>query len=72
MERIDKVSLGTGVLILAIGLILLFYSFIYSFLLIYSIILIGLGIIILVTLKKQEYIEPIKKEKKIKKEITKK
>tara|TARA_Y100000310_G_C20624558_1_gene785116 strand:+ start:155 stop:415 length:261 start_codon:yes stop_codon:yes gene_type:complete len=63
MKGIDRWSLGAGVFFLVVGLILLVYSFTVSFLLIHASVMIIIGLVILFTLKKQEYIEPIKKEK---------
>jgi membrane-bound ClpP family serine protease len=63
MKGIDNWSLGAGIVLLIGGLVLMVVSYITSFIvLIYAIPAIVLGIVILLTLRKQEYVEPINME----------
>ena len=68
MKGIDPFSLIAGLVLVIGGLILMVISFFFPPILIYAIIALVLGIVILVTLKQQEYIEPIKNQgKRVKK-----
>jgi len=62
MKGIDGLSVAAGIVLTIGGLALLIVSFFFWPVFIYGIIAFVLGIVILVTLKQQEHIEPIKKE----------
>lgn len=66
MENIDSVGVITGIVILVIGISLLCVSFFFIFALIYALPALIIGIVILLTLKEQDAIEPIKETKGIK------
>ncbi|MBM3232613.1 hypothetical protein FJZ18_00395 [Candidatus Pacearchaeota archaeon] len=65
MGKVDSWAVVTGVVFVVIGALLLLLSFLFIPALIYAIIALAIGIAILVTLKEQDAIEPIK-EKRIK------
>lgn len=60
MTKTDPFSLTAGIILTLGGIALLITSIFVPFLIIYAIITLALGIVILATLKQQEYIEPIK------------
>ena len=60
MKGIDILSVISGVVLTVGGVALLLASILLPFLVIYGVVALVLGIIILVTLRKQEYIEPIR------------
>jgi len=60
MGGIDKLSLIAGIVMTVGGVVLLGVSVFVWPLLIYGVIVFVLGVVILVTLKQQEYIEPVK------------
>ncbi|MAG28246.1 hypothetical protein CMI47_22200 [Candidatus Pacearchaeota archaeon] len=63
MQGIDKFAVAAGIVLLVGGSILAIISvFSPFFLLIYAIPAIIIGLVILLTLRKQEYVEPIKSE----------
>ena len=64
MANIDKYAITAGIVLVIIGLCLLIASLFIWIFVIYGLIALILGIVILLTLRQQEYIEPIKKEKK--------
>jgi hypothetical protein len=64
MERIDKFSVVSGIVLVFGGTVLLIISIIIWPLVVYGLVSLILGIVILLTLKQQEHIEPIKKSKK--------
>jgi len=70
-ERIDGFAVAAGVVLLVIGIILLVVSFFVPFLIFYALGTLVIGIVILVTLRDQEHIDPIK-EKEIKRKAHKK
>ncbi|PIN93573.1 hypothetical protein COU54_02750 [Candidatus Pacearchaeota archaeon CG10_big_fil_rev_8_21_14_0_10_31_24] len=61
MEGTDKSSVITGTLLVLVGMGLMIASFFFWPLMIYAIPIFIIGVVILSTLKEQEYIEPIKK-----------
>ena len=63
MEKIDAFSLVAGIVLLLGGLVLLVISIFVWFLIFYAVALLVIGLVILFTLRKQEYVEPIKKER---------
>jgi len=64
MEGIDKFSVAAGIVLLFGGAALLIISVFVWPLFFYGLIALILGIVILSTLRRQEYIEPIKKKGK--------
>ena len=63
MIGIDNFSLAAGIVLLVAGVALLIASMFVWFLVIYAVILLVFGAVILITLREQEYVEPIKGEK---------
>jgi membrane-bound ClpP family serine protease len=72
MEKVDSLSVIAGIALIVIGAVLLVVSVFVWPVFIYGIIALVLGIVILVTLRQQEYIEPIKQKKEIKSKVSKK
>ena len=65
MEKIDGFAIAAGIILALGGLILIIVAlFTVKFLLIHGVVLLIIGIVILATLKQQEYIEPIKQKRK--------
>jgi hypothetical protein len=60
MKGVDKLSLTAGIIMTIGGLFMLIISIFVWPLFVYGVIVLVLGIVILLTLKQQEYIEPIK------------
>lgn len=67
MEGVDYLSVIAGIVLTVGGIGLLIVSIFVPFLIIYALIVLILGIVILMTLREQEHIEPIKKHGKGKK-----
>ncbi len=63
MEGIDKFSLAAGVIMTLAGAVMLIVSVFVWPLIFYAVGVFVIGIVILVTLRQQEHIEPIKKRK---------
>lgn len=64
MGNIDSLSVIAGIVILIAGIVLLVISIFFWPVFFYGIIAFILGVVILVTLKEQESIEPIRKTKR--------
>ena len=60
MAKIDSAGVVSGIAFVVVGVILVFLSFFFVFLLIYDLPVLIMGIVILLTLRQQEAIEPIK------------
>jgi len=60
MVKSDPASLISGIILIVLGLILNIIGFFLWPLLIYGIPMVIIGIVILLTLREQEYVEPIK------------
>lgn len=63
MQGRDPLAILTGIFFLILGIGLTIVSFFFAFALFYAIPFLIVGVVILSTLSKQEYIEPIKSEK---------
>lgn len=66
MKGTDGFSVAAGLVLTVLGVILLVVSIFVWVLVVYAIASLVLGIIILLTLRQQEHIEPIKKKRKLK------
>jgi hypothetical protein len=64
MKGIDSWAVAAGLFFVVLGAFLLVISFVAWPVFFYAVGLLVIGIVILVTLKQQEYIEPIRKNKK--------
>ncbi|MBU0466280.1 MAG: hypothetical protein KJ718_04435 [Nanoarchaeota archaeon] len=65
MEKIDGFAVASGTILMIVGLVLIVVAFFsVKFLLIYGFVLLLIGIVILATLKQQEFVEPIKQKAK--------
>ncbi|MBU1988342.1 MAG: hypothetical protein KKD94_02575 [Nanoarchaeota archaeon] len=65
MEKIDGFAVASGTILMIVGLVLIVVGFFsVKFLLIYGFVLLLIGIVILATLKQQEFVEPIKQKAK--------
>jgi len=64
MKGVDYLAVISGVVLLVGGAGLLILAFLFLPLAIYGVIALVLGIVILVTLKQQEHIEPIRIKRK--------
>jgi hypothetical protein len=67
MKNIDVLSLISGIIFIIGGLVLFVLSFFAWFVIFYAVFALIIGIVILATLRKQEEIEPIKKQLKSRK-----
>jgi membrane-bound ClpP family serine protease len=63
MNKVDSWSVAAGVFFVVLGTVLLLFSVFVWPLAVYGLISLILGIVILLTLKDQEYVEPIKSER---------
>lgn len=63
-KKIDVFSMTAGIVMVVLGMALLAGSIFFSPLAIYGCVILIIGIVILATLKQQEYIEPIKETNK--------
>ena len=67
MNGIDSAGVVAGIILSIFGGVLTLVSFLFPPLLIYALPMLIIGIVILVTLREQEYIEPIRESTKNKK-----
>ena len=64
MKGIDPFAFAAGIILTIVGAVLLVVSLFVPFLIVHGAVVLVLGLVILFTLKKQEYVEPIKKRNK--------
>ena len=65
MKKVDNVSVVTGIVLIILGAVMSIVSLLFVWpLIFYSVGALVIGIVILLTLRQQDYIEPIKKNKK--------